>query len=73
MKCTKCGAGFEHIKVVDSRPKESTVYRRRYCEKCGYRFTTYEISEKQKAQYEKTDRWKESTVQKLVAIVSLAE
>jgi transcriptional repressor NrdR len=41
MKCAYCG-GLE-TKVVDSRDtEEGPVRRRRECEKCGKRFTTYE-------------------------------
>lgn len=42
MKCPNCG--HEENKVIDSRPliKENGIRRRRECEKCGYRFTTYE-------------------------------
>ena len=35
-----CGA---HSQVVDSRPRAGTVYRRRVCKKCGWRWATYEI------------------------------
>jgi transcription repressor NrdR-like protein len=31
--------------VVDSRPTEDGVRRRRHCEACGHRFTTYERPE----------------------------
>ena len=40
MKCPYCGA--EDTKVIDSRPAENTIRRRRQCEKCDKRFTTYE-------------------------------
>ncbi len=42
LKCPFCG--FVESKVVDSRPTEeqSAIRRRRECEKCGKRFTTYE-------------------------------
>ena len=40
MKCPFCSA--EDTKVIDSRPAEGTIRRRRQCEKCGKRFTTYE-------------------------------
>ena len=40
MKCPFCNA--EDTKVIDSRPAENTIRRRRQCEKCGKRFTTYE-------------------------------
>lgn len=40
MKCPFCGA--EDTKVIDSRPAEGTIRRRRQCEQCDKRFTTYE-------------------------------
>lgn len=42
LKCPFCG--FVESKVVDSRPTEeqSAIRRRRECEKCAKRFTTYE-------------------------------
>lgn len=42
MKCPYCGE--EDIKVIDSRPAEenNAIRRRRQCEKCKKRFTTYE-------------------------------
>ena len=42
MKCPFCNA--EDTKVIDSRPSEdnSCIRRRRQCETCGKRFTTYE-------------------------------
>ncbi|MBL8716946.1 MAG: transcriptional repressor NrdR [Myxococcales bacterium] len=42
MKCPGCGA-LEH-KVIDSRPTgaNDAIRRRRECESCGRRFTTYE-------------------------------
>ena len=42
MKCPFCGE--ENTKVIDSRPAEENNYirRRRQCEVCGKRFTTYE-------------------------------
>ena len=43
MKCTECGC--EESKVIDSRPTENKVRRRRECTECGCRFTTYEIIE----------------------------
>ena len=41
MKCPECGC--EESKVIDSRPTENKVRRRRECIQCGARFTTYEI------------------------------
>lgn len=43
MKCPECGC--EESKVIDSRPTENKVRRRRECINCGTRFTTYEIIE----------------------------
>src|SRR3954451_23572635 len=45
MDCPLCG--FDSTKVVDSRLTEprDAVRRRRECEGCGQRFTTYERSE----------------------------
>lgn len=42
MKCPFCG--YSSSKVVDSRPtdEDAAIRRRRECEKCGKRFTTYE-------------------------------
>lgn len=42
MKCPFCNA--EDTKVIDSRPADdnSSIRRRRQCESCGKRFTTYE-------------------------------
>ncbi len=45
MKCPYCGA--EDTRVIDSRPNEdnTATRRRRLCEKCGRRFTTWERAE----------------------------
>ena len=43
MRCPECGC--EESKVIDSRPTENKVRRRRECINCGFRFTTYEIIE----------------------------
>lgn len=42
MKCPFCGA--ENTKVIDSRPADDggSIRRRRECEECKKRFTTYE-------------------------------
>ena len=43
MRCPVCAS--DDLKVVDSRPVEenNSIRRRRECEKCHARFTTYEI------------------------------
>ncbi|HLR68431.1 transcriptional regulator NrdR [Virgibacillus alimentarius] len=42
MKCTNCQ--FKSTRVLDSRPIEEgqSIRRRRECERCGFRFTTFE-------------------------------
>lgn len=41
MKCPYCGS--EELKVIDSRSAgDAAIRRRRQCEECGKRFTTYE-------------------------------
>ena len=44
MKCPYCG--FGESKVIDSRPTEDTIRRRRECMSCEKRFTTYEFVER---------------------------
>lgn len=45
MKCPFCG--YEKSQVIDSRPTDEgeRIRRRRECEKCSKRFTTYEMIE----------------------------
>lgn len=42
MKCPFCGS--ENTRVIDSRPadNDNSIRRRRLCDECGKRFTTYE-------------------------------
>lgn len=42
MKCPFCS--YENTRVIDSRPAEdnNSIRRRRVCDECGKRFTTYE-------------------------------
>lgn len=51
MICPYCR--FPDSKVIDSRPKDDRIKRRRECVKCGARFTTYEIIEKPMLMVEK--------------------
>ena len=44
MKCPYCG--FDESKVIDSRPTEENIRRRRECLSCQKRFTTYEFVER---------------------------
>ncbi len=45
MRCPACN--FNGTKVLDSRPVQDfgSIRRRRECESCGYRFTTFEMVE----------------------------
>ena len=43
MKCPYCGC--EDSKVIDSRPADDRIRRRRECLNCSKRFTTFEIIE----------------------------
>lgn len=44
MRCPKCG--FEDSRVIDSRSSDNdSIRRRRECEQCRHRFTTYERRE----------------------------
>lgn len=40
MECPHCG--YEQHKVIDTRDAGDAIRRRRRCEQCGQRFTTYE-------------------------------
>ncbi len=51
MICPYCN--FPDSKVIDSRPKNDRIKRRRECIKCGARFTTFEIMEKPMLMVEK--------------------
>lgn len=53
MKCPFCS--FDDSKVVDSRPTDEKIRRRRECIKCGGRFTTYEAVEIPLLMVEKRD------------------
>ncbi len=55
MKCSSCG--FDNTKVVDSRVSEngSSIRRRRECEECGFRFTTFEKSQTNSLMVHKKD------------------
>ena len=59
MNCPFCG--YENTKVIDSRPTEAGVIRRRrMCEKCDERFTTYERFEPIPLMVIKKDETRES-------------
>ena len=54
MKCPKCGGAKQRI--TDSRQTGNEVRRRRECRACGHRFTTYELTEIDRAKLEKMQR-----------------
>ena len=60
MKCPYCNA--VDTKVIDSRPADdnSSIRRRRQCETCGKRFTTYEKLETMPLMVIKKDRSREA-------------
>jgi transcriptional repressor NrdR len=43
MNCPSCG--FKENKVIDTRPEDTAIRRRRECLSCHYRFTTFETIE----------------------------
>lgn len=43
MRCPTCRS--HKGRVLDSRPREAGIYRRRECDKCGERFSTMEVDE----------------------------
>ena len=59
MKCPFCGE--EDTKVIDTRNMDdnSAIRRRRLCEKCGARFTTYERVDTVSLQVIKSDNTRE--------------
>lgn len=73
MRCPNCG--YEENKVIDSRPltKENGIRRRRECEKCKYRFTTYEYVSLTTALVIKSNGTREEfNREKLIRSISLA-
>ncbi|MCD6447058.1 MAG: transcriptional repressor NrdR [Candidatus Marinimicrobia bacterium] len=73
MRCPNCG--FDENKVIDSRPltKENGIRRRRECEKCNYRFTTYEYVSLTTALVIKSNGTREEfNREKLIRSISLA-
>lgn len=42
MKCPFCNSSSDHIRVIDTREVADGIRRRRECDQCNQRFTTYE-------------------------------
>ena len=59
LKCPKCGC--EYSRVIDSRSSGDGTRRRRECESCGSRYTTYEACD---------DITKKSVIKQLVPILT---
>ena len=53
MRCPYCGE--REPRVLDSRPVEIRIRRRRECSRCGKRFTTYEVVERPLLMVQKKD------------------
>ena len=53
MCCPYCGE--RETRVLDSRPVEIRIRRRRECSRCGKRFTTYEVVERPLLMVQKKD------------------
>lgn len=66
MNCPLCGT---ELRVIDSRRYMGTVRRRRDCEKCKYRTTTYEISQEEMLVFRKLEREKEDIMHTVKGIV----
>ena len=54
MTCPSCGCS--DTRIVDSRKREDSVFRRRECIECGKRFNTIEIDYDLYKHYEKLSR-----------------
>ncbi|MGH8870545.1 MAG: transcriptional regulator NrdR [Acidimicrobiia bacterium] len=72
MLCPVCGA--PSTRVIDSRPAEGgqAIRRRRECESCGHRFTTYERLEPQLMVRKRNGRLEPFSAAKLAAGISAA-
>ena len=57
MRCPKCQS--ESSRVVDSRQADNMIRRRRECENCGNRFTTFERIEEMPLLFIKRDETRE--------------
>lgn len=72
MLCPVCGA--PSTRVIDSRPAESgsSIRRRRHCENCDNRFTTYERLEPQLTVRKRNGRLEPFSTAKLAVGISAA-
>ncbi|MCI0543185.1 MAG: transcriptional regulator NrdR [Actinobacteria bacterium] len=72
MLCPSCG--MPDIRVIDSRPAEAgrAIRRRRECESCGHRFTSYERVEPQLMVRKRNGRLEAFSATKLATGLSAA-
>ena len=72
MLCPNCGA--TETRVIDSRPAENSqaIRRRRECEECAHRFTTYERLEPQVTVRKRYGRLEAFSTPKLASGISAA-
>ena len=72
MLCPACGTA--DTRVIDSRPAESgvSIRRRRQCEACQHRFTTYERLEPQLMVMKRSGRLEPFSSLKLASEISAA-
>ena len=72
MLCPSCGA--DATRVIDSRPVEAgaAIRRRRECEICGHRYTTYERAEPQLVVRKRSGRLEAFSPMKLASGMSAA-
>lgn len=59
MKCLKCQSDFSEndSRVINSRSSEKGIRRRRECQVCQYRFTTYEEFPIADVELTPSERW----------------
>jgi transcriptional repressor NrdR len=73
MKCPFCGASSQFIRVIDTREVTDGIRRRRECDQCEQRFTTYERIATTSMQVVKRDgRREEFDREKLVKSMRIA-
>jgi transcriptional repressor NrdR len=72
MLCPACGA--TEIRVIDSRPAENgtSIRRRRQCDACAHRFTTYERLEPQLMVLKRSGKLEQFSPPKLASGISAA-
>jgi transcriptional regulator NrdR family protein len=71
MKCPKCGSD---MLVADTRETENNrIRRRRVCNACRYRLTTYEITLEQLGEYNRIERENDRILNKVRELISIME